>query len=278
MSKRWFGLFCSLLLAITMTACNTQSESASWEESNTSEHSVSASSEIEDFSEPSSSQRETSSSSSEPDQARLDYLNTLNLDSAPVDLNDLEAVTRAYLKPLVPTGDIWFYSWKTASEIKAMDLINICSYNNFLNLPRDFELCYPDEYRYASANQVETSIIKHFNVSNDYLETAPQFNPQDGTYELIGGFGGMCGPLAMSAEQSENQIKIRVGIITSFTEEDFNQMEKEGNSIPAGVRSSKRIIMPDESILVPAGTLTIELGENNIVKYQSYQLDKDFKW
>ena len=40
MGKRWFGVFCSLLLTITMTACNAQSEPVAPEENSTNESNI----------------------------------------------------------------------------------------------------------------------------------------------------------------------------------------------------------------------------------------------
>ncbi|WP_101908270.1 hypothetical protein [Marasmitruncus massiliensis] len=272
MSKKWLNIFCCLLLTITLTACNAQSESAAPEENSMSESSISTSSEIEDSSEPSSSQQEVPSSSSEPDQARLDYLNSLNIDSAPVDLNDLEAVTRVYVQPILT--NIYFYEWEDASQIKAKDLIDICSYNNFLNLPRDNELCYPPEYSNAPADQVETSIQKHFDVTKAYLETAPQFNAQHHTYELIGGFGGAVWPVAMSAEQQGNQIIIKVGILCAVNKQELQEM---GDTAPKALQSTK-IIWVSRGALVPSGILTAEIEDEKTVEYSSYQLYDGFEW
>lgn len=60
MNKRWLCVLFSLLLVITMTACNTQSESVAPEESSMSESSISALLESEDSSQLSSSRQENS--------------------------------------------------------------------------------------------------------------------------------------------------------------------------------------------------------------------------
>lgn len=131
---------------------------------------------------------------------------------SPVDLNDLEEVTTAYLYPLVYNNHLWSYSWNSIQEIHADDYIMICSYHNLLNLPRDFEMVYLDNVRYASAEKVEVALQKYFDISSEYLRTSSLYNSNDNTYELIGGFGGGWGVSALSAKQEGEMIQIEVGI------------------------------------------------------------------
>ncbi|MEM1485721.1 hypothetical protein V6615_12750 [Oscillospiraceae bacterium PP1C4] len=208
----------------------------------------------------------TSSNLETPDQARIEYLESLGIDDAPVDLNDLEAVTKVYVSP-IPAGGAWFYSWKTPSEIEADDLIFMFSYNNFLNWPRDFEFSYEEGYRDAPADQVEAILQKHFDVESDHLKKSQFYNAENRTYSMVTGGGG-CWMTAMSAEQNGNQIVIKVGIISMMSEADL----MPGESLPEGIRGS------DGFTLTPTGTLTVELGNENIVKYISYQLNDGFEW
>lgn len=204
-------------------------------------------------------------SSSTAEQQRQDYLSSLTIDSAPVDLNDLDAVTRVYVNPLIPTGRVWFYSWDNAYEIQPNHLIEICAYNNFLHLPMDEEDVYLPEYVNAPAEQVEASIQKHFDVQSEHLKNATYYDDDgnDGsTYLLVGGFGGGWWATAMTARQEGEQIIIGVGITKSGTATDL----KDGE------------IQTPFGRLSPVGTLTLQLTEDNVVRYLSYDYDEKFTW
>ncbi len=174
------------------------------------------------------------------------YWSRLRIDDAPADLSDLRAVERVYLKPLGLA--VFYYDWASPSEIKADDLICICAQYNFLNLPTDVEDVYLPEYAHAPAEQVEASIQRHFDVNKDYLRTSEWYEEGSvkDTYYLVVGSGGY--PKALTATQDGNQIIIEA-------------------SMP---------VITDGSF-VPCGKLTIELSDENVVKYVSYQMYDSFK-
>ena len=204
-------------------------------------------------------------SSSTAEQERQDYLSSLTIDSAPVDLNDLDAVTRVYVNPLIPTGLVWFYSWHNAYEIQPDHLIEFCAYNNFLNLPMDEEDVYLPEYAHAPAEQVAASIQKHFDVQSEHLKNATYYKDDENgnsTYLLVGGFGGGWWSTAMTARQEGELIIIGVGITKSGTETGL----KEGE------------IQTPFGRLSPVGTLTLQLTADNVVRYLSYDYDESFVW
>lgn len=175
------------------------------------------------------------------------YYNRLDIDDAPVDLNDLKAVTQVYVSPV--NVNVFYYSWATPSDITADNLIEICARNNFLDLPRDKEGVYLPENSDPPAEQVEASIQKYFDVDSNYLRTSQWYEYEGikNTYSLVGGFGGGFSARAISAEQNGNQIVIEVGI---YKLEDFS--------------------------LTPSGTLTVELDGENIIHYISYILEDSF--
>ncbi len=176
-------------------------------------------------------------------EERQVYLQSLNIDSAPVDLSDLKAVTAVYVSPL--PNKCYLYGWESPSEITADNLIEACAKNNFLNLPRDDEECYLPESAHPLADDVEAAIQKHFDVEANSLRKSKWYENENGkehTYSLVSGFGGGWGAVAVSAEQMGNQIKIGIAI-------------EKGE---------------DESI-TPVGTMTVELTEDNVVQYISYE-------
>lgn len=181
-----------------------------------------------------------------PEEERRIYLQGLSIDSAPVDLNDLAAVTAVYVSPL--PNNCYLYGWKSASEITADNLIEACAKDNFLHLPRDIEGVYLPEVNKPAAEDVEKAIQKHFDVDADYLRTAKWYEfsedevIQENTYLLIGGFGGGWSALAIAAEQTGNRIIIEIAIEKSM----------------------------DMSI-TPVGTMTVELTADNVVRYISYE-------
>lgn len=169
------------------------------------------------------------------------------IDGAPIDLNNLDLVKRVYVRPLIPCGPVLGYDWDTPADIKADDLIDICAYNNFLNLPVEpinatisGGAGYVDPH--APAEQVEPAIQKHFSVSSVYLRTSESYDAKTNTYSMLSGWGGGWGYFAISAAKSGDQIIIEVG--ATF----------------------------DQGPIIPTGTLTIEIDQNNRVHYLSHKL------
>lgn len=208
------------------------------------------------------------------DQQRVDFLDSLNINSLPVDLKDLEAVTRVYLDSLVSCGKIWDQSWKTPSEIPADQLIEICAYNNLLDLPRDFEGIYKPGHEYAPASQVEAAVKKFFDVKSSYLKTSKWYQPQNNTYLLIGGFGGGVWAKAMSAKHEDDKIIIEVGLLYAINERELKEM---GEDVAEALKSPDKIITKN-AILVPCGTLIVEHKDKKPIQYCSYKIKDGFLW
>ena len=166
------------------------------------------------------------------------------IEAAPVNLYDLDIVTRAYVWPLIHTGNVSGYSWNSPSEIAADDLIDICAYNNLLDLPTDppdLPIFSGGSYAdmYAPANLVEAAIQKHFDVTVEYLQTASQYDPETDTYAMYNGWGGGWAYVATEVRQSGNRLIIDVGVSS------------------------------DGSEPVSSNTLTIELQDGQTVRYIS---------
>ena len=235
MKKRIFTIILVLSITLALNACgqsNSQNPAASSPVSNEPMESADTTSNEE--SAPSSAGQELS----EPeftyyaDESNLP--NEPNIDGAPVeDLTNLKTVTEVYVWPLTINGSVWFQSWASPSEIPAGMLIYICAFNRFV----EFSLSNP----FAPAQQVEAALQQHFDVTTEYLRTASSYDAQKNVYQMPEGGGGWI-TVAMAAEQKGNQIIIKVGNLG-----------------------------PEETIPTPMGTLTIELTDQNIVKYISYQ-------
>ncbi len=103
------------------------------------------------------------------------------------DINDLKAVSKAFIDPLKPAGYPWFYSWDGMREIDSNDYISILSYYNYLNLPLD-----SDRYKepYVDAKLVEEEVFKRFGIEKEYLRTSQLYNPESNTYLFLVGGGG----------------------------------------------------------------------------------------
>ena len=185
-----------------------------------------------------------------------------------VDLSNMDDVTAAFIAPL--TTKTLMYSWETASEISADDLIGFCTKNNLLNLPQDEEGGYAPEYINAPADEVEEALKKHFNVSSEHLRNSRWYDADTKTYALVVGGGGV-GHVAISAEQKEDKMMIAVGIVASDDEENEDM-------------TARKMAMPyyphvlEGWIVFPSGTMTVELNDENVVTYNSYELNDSFQW
>ena len=185
-----------------------------------------------------------------------------------IDLNNMDDVTATFLAPL--TTKTLLYSWESTSEISADDLIGFCAKNNLLSLPQDEEGGYAPEYANAPADEVEEAMKKNFNVSTEYLRTSKWYNADTKTYVLaIGGGGG--GPVAISAEQKEGKIMIAVGLMASDDKENEDMLARK-KAMPYYPHVLKGWIV------FPSGTMTVELTDENVVKYISYELNDSFRW
>ncbi|WP_092641252.1 hypothetical protein [Acetanaerobacterium elongatum] len=185
--------------------------------------------------------------------------------SAPVDLSDIEAVTKAYVAPL---GDYCLcYPWASASEIQVNHLISICGDNNLLNRPADVNLNTPD----PSAAEVEAALQRHFDVSADYLRTSWMYNKKAQTYHLYTHKQEL--PFrAISATQKGSRIEIEVGL----TVPDPGKVEDKEATLLAGYAAVNYRPYGKDRLIFPSGTLTVELTGDNTVKYVSYKCSETF--
>ena len=109
--------------------------------------------------------------------------------------NELSDLYEKYLSCFNPNGGIMLQDWNEAGEIEASELVQFCAYNNFCNLPTD----PPDGLisqgamyvnGTAPAASVEKAVIQFFDVQNDYLKTAPEYDAASDTYLQPFGYGG----------------------------------------------------------------------------------------
>lgn len=188
-----------------------------------------------------------------------------SINHAPGNLNNLTDVTNIYVAPL--SNYCLTYSWTNASEINANDLIDICGYNNLFNRPAYYFQYYGPPLEY----EVETALQKHFDVDVDYLRTSSRYNAKSQTYNLYSGdrkvsFG------AISATQKGNQIEVEVGL----TVPDGGKIEDKEATLLAGYAAVNYKHYQEGMLIFPSGTLTVELTEDNVVKYVSYQCNQTF--
>ena len=123
--------------------------------------------------------------------------------------NELSDLYEKYLSCFNPNGGIMLQDWNEAGEIEASELVQFCAYNNFCNLPTD----PPDGLisqgamyvnGTAPAASVEKAVIQFFDVQNDYLKTAPEYDAASDTYLQPFGYGGS-GMLSLTSARKKGQ-------------------------------------------------------------------------
>lgn len=172
------------------------------------------------------------------------------------DPNDLEAMSRL-VQPLFRGANLYSKSWSSARELSPDDLVNFCAANNLLNLPQDFEQCYLPGFDYPQAEQVEAALQKYFDIDEAFLRNSQQYDPKTNTYQLIGGFGSLCSGVALSAKQEEQLLLIEVGVLY-----EMNQITPLSNDH----------IVTKDGVLVPFGSLQIEMLGDSLYRFHSYSL------
>lgn len=175
-----------------------------------------------------------------------------------VDLSDLEAVTEAYINPLIWCGPLWSYTWETPSQIESDDLLAVFGYNNFLDLPKDFEGSFSPEDAKQPAEKVEPILEKYFGVSDAYLKTSQFYNADTDTYDIPGGFGGGWNAVATSAEQQGDTVTIHVAILSPVSDDE---------------KTPDMVFASDGRALLPGGTLTLKPGNDGFDRYLSFVRD-----
>lgn len=176
-----------------------------------------------------------------------------------VDLSGLEDVTEAYVNPLIWCGPLWWYTWETPAQIKSDDLLAVFGYNNFLDLPKDFEGCYSPEDSQQPAAKVEPILEKYFGVSGDDLKTSQYYDADTDTYQIQGGFGGGANAVATSVQQQGDMMVIHVGILSPVSDEE---------------KTPDMVFASDGRALLPGGTLTLRPGDGEFPSYLSYIRDE----
>ena len=157
--------------------------------------------------------------------------------------------TQDIVRTLIPTGNAYSYSWASPEEITPDDLVNICAYNNLLNLPlekADTPIAkgggYADPFALADGPQVEAALQKLFDVSAEHLRTSSLYNADRQGYQMLCGWGGGWRYLAMESQEAAGKTHITVG--QAF---DLN---------------------PPKEV----GTLVVEIAPDQSVRYLSYTL------
>lgn len=198
-----------------------------------------------------------------------DSISVIN-DRFSVDINDLDAVTKEYLYPLDPNGRLLTYEWKNTSQINPDDLIDFCAFNNFLGLEQDFEGVYLPECSNAPAEAVEAAIQLHFDVTSEQLRTSSRYDPATNTYVMLGGWGGGWHMQAVATYPTVNGLEIKLASYRLLTEEEAEYEQTKLKSYSPG---AALIYEEDYSglptLVIPTGTLTIEITEDKTVRYIS---------
>ena len=161
--------------------------------------------------------------------------------------NELSDLYEKYLSCFNPNGGIMLQDWNEAGEIEASELIQFCAYNNFCNLPTDpSDGLISQGAMYvngtAPAASVEKAVIQFFDVQNDYLKTAPEYDAASDTYLQPFGYGGS-GMLSLTSAR------------------------KKGNTLILSTR-----VESAANTYYIEGELEIKLGNEDSFKYISYTI------
>ena len=169
-----------------------------------------------------------------------------HIEQAPADLGDLGAVTRIYLKPMLPGSDIFGRSWASGNEVSADMLICFYAHNNFAGLPIWMGA---DGYTYNIGEgapvlpgaEIEETLQKHFDVSVEHLRTSSQYNVDSQTYVLYDYFSSPYEYVAQSVEERDD------GLYIAFGARMYGQEEV-------------RVL----------GVLSLRIEQDNVVKYLAF--------
>lgn len=128
---------------------------------------------------------------------------------------ELALWSKKYVEFLIPSGDWWERSWSAPEELDPDCMVNICAYNNLLELPtqpEDRTIAQGAIYTapQAPAQQVEQALEKYFAVSPEYLRTSKLYNPEKETYTMLCGWGGGWGVWATGGQRDGDQIRLEI--------------------------------------------------------------------
>ncbi len=183
------------------------------------------------------------------------------------DLNNMDDVTAAFLAPL--NNDCLYYDWEDASGIWERHLIDICSRNNLLNLPIDNPIKWYD----IPEQDVVTALQRHFDFTPEHLRSDLMYNKEKNTYFLD--YREQEEPVfrAISATQYGSRIRIEVGL----TVPDPGEIADKQTTMLAQYAAVNYQPYGQGMLIFPSGTLTVEIGEYNTVRYLSYQFNEQFE-
>ena len=184
-----------------------------------------------------------------------------------VDLSDLDDVTAAFLAPL--NNDCLYYAWADASGIREWHLLNICSRNNLLNLPIDNPIKWHDVPEQA----VVSALQRHFDFTPGHLRTSFRYNKDKQTYYIDRIEEEESVFRAISATQDGSRIKIEVGL----TVPDPGETPDKQSTMLAQYAAVNYQPYGQDMLIFPSGTLTVEIGEDNTVRYLSYEFNEQFE-
>ena len=184
-----------------------------------------------------------------------------------VDLSNLDDVTAAFLAPL--NNDCLYYAWADASGIREWHLLNICSRNNLLNLPIDNPIKWHD----VPEQEVVTALQRYFDFTYDHLRSSYRYNKEKQTYFIDRIEEEESVFRAISATQEGNRIKIEVGL----TVPDPGETPDKQSTMLAQYAAVNYQPYGQDMLVFPSGTLTVELREDNAVRYLSYEFNEQFE-
>ncbi len=184
-----------------------------------------------------------------------------------VDLSNMNDVTAAFLAPL--NNDCLYYAWEDASGIREWHLLNICSRNNLLNLPID----NPIKWHAVPEQEVVAALQRHFDFTPEHLKTSFRYNKDKQTYYIDRIEEEESVFRAISATQQGRRIMIEIGL----TVPDPGETPDKQSTMLAQYAAVNYQPYGQGMLIFPSGTLTVEVGEDNAVRYLSYQFNEQFE-
>ena len=184
-----------------------------------------------------------------------------------IDLNNMDDVTAAFLAPL--NNDCLYYAWAEASGIRAWHLLNICSRNNLLNLPID----NPIKWHAIPEQDVVTALQRHFDFTSDHLRSNFRYDKEKQTYFIDQIEEEEPVFRAISAIQNGSRIEIEVGL----TVPDAGEIEDKQSTLLAEYAAVNYEPYGQDRLIFPSGTLTVEVTEDNTVRFLSYRFNERFQ-
>ena len=184
-----------------------------------------------------------------------------------IDLNNMDDVTAAFLAPL--NNDCLYYAWEDASGIRAWHLLNICSRNNLLNLPIDNPIKWHD----IPEQDVVTALQRHFDFTSDHLRSNFRYDKEKQTYFIDQIEEEEPVFRAISATQDGSRIEIEVGL----TVPDAGEIEDKQSTLLAEYAAVNYEPYGQDRLIFPSGILTVEVTEDNTVRFLSYRFNERFQ-